>query len=107
MTDKDRIFVEHIGGPYDAQHQYVPLDEDGNPPEFYILKDFGPYDPSIPPLLGIQQSITHRFYDLDVAVDEDGPRNVYRYRGEDTPDLNKGNPTRYNFDQYDEGQQAA
>lgn len=107
VTDKSHVFVEHVGGPYDGQHQHVPLDQDGNPPEFYILDDFGPYDASIPPLLGLQQSITHRFYDLDLAVDENGRRHVYRYRGEDTPNMNEGNPTRYDFGQYGDDQQAA
>ncbi len=83
-TDHDHVDVEHVGGPYDGQYQRVPLDADGQPPAVYLLNDFGLYDPSIDPLLGVQTGITVRFYELDMVMGERGPRHVYRYNGEDT-----------------------
>ncbi len=89
---RDRIYVEHIGGPYDSQYQYVEVDENGQPPEQYTLNDFGRHNPLIDPMRGIQYTTTVRFYELDTVIREDGPAHVYRYRGEHDRDYNDGAP---------------
>lgn len=84
VTEQEFVDVQHVGGPYDGQFQRVPLDADGQPPAMYLLQDFGPYDPSIDPMLGVQTGTTVRFYELDMQIGDRGPIHVYRYNGEDT-----------------------
>jgi hypothetical protein len=84
------VEIEHIGGPYDGETQRIACDADGRPPEFYVLTVGTSMDFSVPAHCGPQAKRASQFYDLDTVIDEDGPRYVYRWRGETVTDITGG-----------------
>ncbi len=82
VTAPNTTEVEHFGGPFDGYFQAVPVDSDGNPPEFYTVDVIGAGDPSIDPSTGPTAQIATQFYEREMRVGGDGPRWVFVWHGE-------------------------
>lgn len=78
--------VEHVGGPYDGQTVSIAVNEDGNPPEFYLLDDLTAIDYSVDPASGPQSRIATQFYERDMRATDNGLSWVYVWKSEHISD---------------------
>jgi len=76
----------HIGGPYDGDQMFAPVDEDGTPTEINIVEDMTSADLSLSPLQGLSAKMLRATYEREERFGDDGFFYVFVFRGQDVLD---------------------
>lgn len=82
MTQQPEVRIEIRGGPFDAEFITVPLDSDGQPPQFPTTQALGVTDVRGGLTSGPIADVVSQLYELDTEIDATGARWVYRFTGE-------------------------
>lgn len=80
------VSVQLSGGAFDGAYVDVPLDENGQPPQYRWWENTTARDISVNPAYGPTARMVTHFYELDTIVDADGVRWLYRWTGDEISD---------------------